>query len=309
MMANEPLALAMTPRQGTRRARQIKTLLVAGAFLAPYTIFFLAFLAIPIFYGFYISLHNWSLFSQNPSWAGFQNYQNLSTDNQFWSSLERTAEFTAITVVLMVIVSLGAALLVSVNLKGQTLYRLIFFAPVVLSVAVVGLVWTTMWNTDIGLVNNLLNRINLPSVEWLSSPNLVIPSLSITTVWWGFGLPMVIFLAGLRSIPAALYDAAYIDGAGPRAAFFHITLPLLRPSMLFVLVTQVIAQFQVFGQPLILTGGGPGTASYTIIMYLYDVAWHFYNLGYGAAIAFALALIMGVITAIQFFFLGNRVEF
>jgi multiple sugar transport system permease protein len=158
-------------------------------------------------------------------------------------------------------------------------------------------------------VNNLLNRIGLPSVEWLSSVGMVIPSLSITTVWWGFGLPMVIFLAGLRGIPTSLYDAAKVDGTGAVATFIFITLPLLRPTLLFVLVTQVIAQFQIFGQSLILTQGGPGTASYTVILYLYDVAWKFYNLGYAAAIAFALAVIMGVVTAIQFIFLGRGVEY
>jgi multiple sugar transport system permease protein len=308
-MASEQSVTVAPVQHTAHRRRQFRTLLTAALFLAPYSVFFVAFLAIPIFYGLYISLHNWSLFSQNPPFTGLQNYQQLLSDNQWWTTLENTVEFSVITVVLMIIVSLGAALIVSAKLKGQTVYRVIFFAPVVLSVAVVGLIWTTMWNTDIGLVNNLLNRVGLPSVQWLSSPTLVIPSLSITTVWWGFGLPMVIFLAGLRGIPAEIYDAARVDGAGSGSLFFYITLPLLRPTMLFVLVTQVVAQFQVFGQPLILTNGGPGTASYTVIMYLYEVAWHFYNLGYAAAIAFALAIIMGVVTAIQFFFLGNRVEF
>jgi len=310
-MAMVQPALPAQPRRAARRRRQLKGLLTAVLFLAPYTLFFLAFLVWPIFYGLFISFHKWSLFpGQNEPFVGLDNYRTLLSDQEWWTALQNTVEFTIITVVLTFVVALGAAMLVSANLKGQTLFRLIFFAPVVLSVAVVGLVWTSMWNTDIGLVNNLLNRVNLPSVEWLSSVNLVIPSLSITTAWWGFGLPMIIFLAGLRGIPPSLYDAAKVDGAGPGAVFVRITLPLLRPTILFVLVTQIIAQFQVFGQPLILTNsGGPGTASMTVILYLYQVAWKFYNLGYAATIAFALALIMGVVTAIQFIFLGREVEY
>lgn len=310
MVGQQHELIVMPKRRSARRQQLVKNVITPGIFLAPYTIFFVAFLAWPIIYGFYISLHKWTVFTHgNAQYTGLDNYNTLLSDQQWWNALQNTVEFTVITVVLMFVVSLGAALLVSANLKGQTIFRTIFFAPVVLSVAVVGLIWTQMWNTDIGLINNLLNRINLPSVEWLSSANLVIPSLSITTVWWGFGLPMIIFLAGLRSIPPSLYDAAKVDGAGSSAMFLRITLPLLRPTLLFVLVTQVIAQFQIFGQSLILTNGGPGTSSMTVIMYLYQVAWKFYNLGYAAAIAFALALIMGVVTAIQFLFLGRGVEY
>lgn len=308
-MKTDQLAVPTARLRAARSRRQWRALLTASIFLAPYTVFFIAFLAFPIFYGFYISLHNWSLFSHNPPYIGFQNYGALLTDDQWWSTLGHTIEFTVITVVLIVIVALLAALLVNTKIKGQTLWRLIFFAPTVLSVAVVGLIWTQMWNTDIGLVNYILTNIGLPKIEWLSSSTLVIPSLSFTTVWWGFGLPMIIFLAGLRGIPASLYEAARVDGAGVWNLFLSITLPLLRPTLLFVLVTQVIAQFQVFGQPLILTNGGPGTSSYTVIMYLYEVAWHDYNLGYASAIAFGLAVIMGIITAIQFRFLGTDLEF
>jgi multiple sugar transport system permease protein len=308
-MKMNQIAAPVVVKPTARRRRQLRDLLTAGLFLAPYTVFFLAFLAIPIVFGFYISLHNWSLFSHNPPFIGVHNYGSLVTDDQWWLTLAHTAVFTAITVILMVIVSLAAALLVNVKLKGLTLYRLIFFAPTVLSVAVVGLIWTTMWNTDIGFVNYVLSSVGLPKIGWLSSPSLVIPSLSFTTVWWGFGLPMIIFLAGLRGIPASLYDAAKVDGAGSFATFLNVTLPLLRPTLLFVLVTQVIAQFQVFGQPLILTGGGPGSSSYTVIMYLYEVAWHYYNLGYAAAIAFGLAIIMGIITAVQFRLFGTEIQY
>jgi len=138
---------------------------------------------------------------------------------------------------------------------------------------------------------------------------LVIPALSLTTIWWGFGFPMLIFIAGLQGIPEQLYEAARIDGANGRQVFTYITLPLLRPTILFVTVTGVISHFQVYGQPFIMTAGGPGRESYTVIFYLYQIAWTAFRMGYGAAVAVAIAIIMAVMTSIQFIFIGRRVEF
>jgi multiple sugar transport system permease protein len=137
----------------------------------------------------------------------------------------------------------------------------------------------------------------------------VLPALSLTTIWWGFGFPMLIFIAGLQGIPEYLYEAARIDGANGWRVFLRITLPLLRPTILFVTVTGVIAQFQVFGQPYIITSGGPGRASYTLIYYLYQMAWVAFRMGYGSAVAVSIAIIMAVITAVQFFLISRRVEY
>src|SRR5262249_23062410 len=152
--------------------------------------------------------------------------------------------------------------------------------------------------------------LGLPPVNWLGDPNLVIPALSLTSIWWGFGFPTLIFLAGLQGIPDQLYEAARIDGANRRQAFLHITLPLLRPTILFVTVTGFISHFQVFGQPFIMTnGGGPGRSSYTVIIYLYQIAWRAFRMGYGSAVAIALAGIILLFTAIQFGLIGRRVEY
>ncbi|MEP7292731.1 MAG: sugar ABC transporter permease, partial [Chloroflexota bacterium] len=137
----------------------------------------------------------------------------------------------------------------------------------------------------------------------------VIPSLSLTTIWWGFGFPMLIFIAGLQGIPEHLYEAARIDGANARQIFQRITLPLLRPTILFVTVTGFIAHFQVFGQPFIITRGGPGRASYTAIYYLYQIAWTAFRMGYGSAVAVTLALIIAAFTVTQFVLLGRRVDY
>jgi multiple sugar transport system permease protein len=149
---------------------------------------------------------------------------------------------------------------------------------------------------------------NGPRPYWLGDVALVIPSISIATVWWTFGFPMLIFLAGLQQIPEHLYEAAKIDGAGPFQSFSRITLPLLTPTLLFVLVTQVIAEMQVFGQPFVMTSGGPGNESRTVVIYLYQTAWAFFRMGYASAMAVSLAMIMIVITLFQFWLLRSRNE-
>jgi multiple sugar transport system permease protein len=151
--------------------------------------------------------------------------------------------------------------------------------------------------------------LGLSRVNWLGSAELVIPTLSITTVWWTFGFPMLVFLAGLQSIPEPLYEAAKIDGAGPWASFTRITLPLITPTMLFVVVTQFIAHMQVFAQPFAITAGGPGTESRSAVMYLYETAWKFFRFGYASSIAVTLAVIMIIVTVIQFRALRGRTEY
>ncbi len=181
--------------------------------------------------------------------------------------------------------------------------------PQLLSVGVVGLIWVWLLSSQFGVINYFLSFIGISPINWLGNENVVIPALSLTTIWWGFGFPMLIFIAGLQGIPEQLYEAAKIDGANGQQLFFFITLPLLRPTILFVTVTGVIAQFQVFGQPFIISGGGPGYGSYTVIMYLYQIAWTSFRMGYGAAIAVSLAIIMAIFTLFQFRFLGQRVEY
>jgi multiple sugar transport system permease protein len=184
----------------------------------------------------------------------------------------------------------------------------LFYAPVVLSVAVMAIIMRRAFNTEYGLVNFYLNWLGFSSVTWLDA-TWGIPALSMSTIWWTFGFPMLIFLAGLLNIPQAIYEAARIDGATGVQSFFRITLPLLRPVLLFVIVTQFIAHLQVFGQPYIITQGGPGDATRSIVQYLYDVGWRFYRMGYAAAIAFALALLIFSVTLLNFRLFGKRVEY
>jgi len=277
-------------------------------FVAPYFIIFLVLAGWPLAYTIYMSLFNRQLFDKNPPYIGLKNYTDLWADPLWITVLFNTVEFVVLTVIGITIVSLSAALLLRSIVRGQTVLRTIFFAPAILSVAVTAIVWQWLLAPDAGALNFIVGLVGIGKLPWTSDAGWAIPSLSLATVWWNFGVPMIIFLAGLLNIDGTLYEASQIDGAGAWRRFQSITLPLLRPTLLFVLVTQIIAQFQVFGQPAFITGGGPGDSSRTILMFLYDTVWRHFQYGYGAAIAVTLALIMALITAVQFAVLGRGTE-
>jgi len=283
--------------------------IAAYLFLAPFIIFFAVFVVRAVIQAVNMSFYDWQILKPAHPFVGLANYAELIGDYVWWIAVKNTIVFTVLTVVGTTVLALLAAVAVTRPVKGNGFFRVLLYMPQLLSVGVVGLVWVWLLSTQFGVINYGLSFLGIHPINWLGDENLVIPALSLTTIWWGFGFPMLIFIAGLQGIPEHLYEAAKIDGANGRQAFFYITLPLLRPTMLFVTVTGVIAHFQVFGQPFIMTTGGPGRASYTVIYYLYQIAWRTFRMGYGAAVAVVLALIMGLFTAIQFKFLGQRVDY
>lgn len=285
--------------------------LAAYLFLVPFFLFFLVFVARAVYQSVYMSFFDWEILRPAKPFIGLDNYQELLGDALWWSSLRNTMIFAIITVIGSSVLALGCALGVNQSVRGQTFFRALFYAPSILSVAVVAIIWGWMMDTQFGILNYGLSLIGLPKVNWLGDANTVLFSLSIATIWWTFGFPMLIFLAGLQTIPDTLYEAARIDGAGTWQIFRFITLPLLQPTILFVTVTGFISHFQVFGQPYIMPpsgAGGPGTASYTVIIYLFQTAWRYYRMGYGSAIAVGLTVVMVTLTLIQFRLFGRRVE-
>jgi multiple sugar transport system permease protein len=193
---------------------------------------------------------------------------------------------------------------------GRDFLRVLFYAPGILSVSVLGIIGIRIWDTQLGIINYFFTTLmGGPRIAWLGNPETVVPALAITTVWWTFGFPMLVFIAGLENIPEALYEAAKIDGANPLQSFRHVTIPLIMPTMLFLTVTQFIAHMQVFAQPYIITGGGPGNGSRTAVMYLYETAWKFFRFGYASSIAVVLAVIMIVVTVVLFGVMRRRAEY
>lgn len=281
----------------------------AYIFLAPFIIFFSIFVVRAVVTAVQMSFFDWQALKPVRPYIGLGNYQELFNDYVWWLALKNTIVFSVMTVVGTTIVALLCAVAVTQRVRGQGIFRVILYMPSLLSVGVVGLAWVWLLNTQFGIINYALSFFGIHPINWLGDENLVIPALSLTSIWWGFGFPMLIFIAGLQGIPEQLYEAARIDGANGRQLFFYITVPLLRPTILFVTVTGFIGNFQVFGQPLIMTSGGPGRASYTVIYYLYEIAWRSFRMGYGSAVAITLAVIIAAFTIVQFVLIGRRVEY
>ncbi len=295
------------PAAGSMARREA---IAAYLFLLPNIIGFLIFTAIAVTASLVISLTNWDLLSP-PRFIGLANYVKLFTnDPTFGKVLVNTIAFTAGSVPLATAIGLGLALVMNQPLRGVVLYRALYFLPVVTSMVVVALIWRWLYNPDFGVVNYALGALGVRQPpNWLTSPAWAMPAVILMAVWKQVGYTMVIYLAGLQAIPGHLYEAASIDGAGGWQRFRHITLPMLTPTTFFVLIISVINSFQVFDAVLVLTGGGPADATRTLVVYIYDQAFTYLQMGYGAAIAWVLCLIIFVITVIQWRLQGRWVYY
>lgn len=281
----------------------------AYVLLLPFFALFAIFIARAVGYSVYMSFFRWAVLAKSHPFIGVKNYQELLGDPVWWLALKNTLIFAVVTVAGSTVLALGSALALVRPIKGQTFFRAVFYAPSVLSVAVVAIIWGWLMDTDFGVINYGLRMIGLPKISWLGDAHIVLFSLSLVTIWWTFGFPMLIFMAGLQNIPDYLYEAARIDGANSWQVFRYVTLPMLRPTILFVTVTGFIAHIQVFGQPYIMAnGGGPGQASYTVIIYLYQAAWRYFRMGFGSAVAVSIAVVMIIFTLVQFRFLGREAD-
>jgi len=269
-------------------------------FLAPFFTLFGVFMVYPLFDS--IRLSTYSVRGmRDQTFVGFENIERLLADPLFWTALWNTAYFALGSLLLQLPVALALALLLSnARLKGRNLFRLSFFSPVLISGVFIAVIFYLLYDRRYGLVNKVLGS----EIPWLQDPDLVMPALVLAGVWRWAGFNMVYFLAGLQSIRRELYEAAAVDGAGTWQTFIHVTIPALKPVIAFVVITSMIGSFQLFDLPYVLTEGGPGNASMTMVMYLYKHGFEFINLGYAATIGWALAVIIGFISIIQVRFFG-----
>ena len=290
--AAEPLS-RVASRTRSRRARDPRAGGLALLFTGPFFVLFVLFLFWPVLSALRTSLFDESLVGGS-SWAGLENYRELLGDPNFWAAMWHTAFFTLLSVPPLVLLALGLALLVSRVTRLQWLFRLAFFAPYVLPVSVVVLVWNWLYQPGFGLINSYLAGLGLAEVNWLGQPVVAMVSAVIVTVWWTLGFNFVLFLAGLQEIPRELYEAAATDGATPGQQLRRITLPLLSSTTLLVTTLQVIASLKVFDQIYLLQLGTPGPENSTrpAIQYIYEAGFTQYRIGYASAMSFVFFLVI-----------------
>jgi multiple sugar transport system permease protein len=291
-------AAAATPTQAGRGRRGDGK--AATGFMAPSMLGLLAFTAFPIVASLIIGFYNWPVIGTH-TFIGLKNYQNLLTSKEFHTAILNTFVFVLLYVPLNIVISLGLAVWIgSKGIRFRGLYRTIFFIPAVTPVVANAAIFSLILSPN-GLIDSLMQTwFGVQAPNFLGSKTWAMPAVVMLSIWQGFGYNMLVFSAALDAVPASLTEAAAIDGAGTVARFFRIVLPLITPSIFFAVVLTLISSFQVFTQAYVLTGGGPGNATTTMVVYLYEQGFQFYKMGLASAVAWVLFIIILVITIFQF---------
>lgn len=289
-----------------RQSAQARRRTIEGwLYVSPFVVGFALFYAGPMLFAIYVSLTSWPILAA-PKFIGLNNFVNMIGDDLFWKSLWITAYYTFVSVPLNVVAGLGLAILLNQKIHAVAVVRTLFYIPAVVTGVAVAVLWWTVFNTEFGLLNAGLRLVGLQPVPWLTHTAWVIPSFIIMSLWQ-VGGTMVIYLAGLQGVPTDMHEAASIDGAGSWQRFWNITIPFISPVLLFTLILGVIGSFQSFTNALIMTDGGPSQASLFYVLYLYRNAWQYNQMGYAAALAWVLFLVILILTLIIFKLTSTRI--
>jgi multiple sugar transport system permease protein len=291
----------------------MKTERAAWVLAGPALVVIGVFFFLPVCAALVLSLTDFDLYAlaslKNLRFIGLDNYLQLLRTPLFWKALANTLIFVVAGVPLSIMASLGAALLINAQLAWcKPLFRTVFFAPVVTSMVAVAVIWRYLYHTRYGVINYLLGQLHLGAVDWLGDPRFAMPAIVIFAVWKNFGYNMIIFLAGLQSIPRDLYEAAELDGARRLAVLRHITLPALAPTMFMVSILTMTGYFQLFAEPYVMTQGGPLQSTVSVLYFMYEQGFKWWNLGSATAVAFVLFLLMFGVTLLQMRFAGRGLE-
>ena len=290
------------------RGRARKTTGAAIGFLAPSLLHLIVFIFTPIIFAAYLSTHRWDVVVPDKPFVGLENFGEILGDSGFWNALKNTLLYT-LNVPIGMTISLTVALMMNRRLKGVAFLRALYFLPSVTSFVAIALVWMWIYHPTFGVANFLLGAVGLGPLQWLNSTDTAMISVIIFSIWLSLGYQMVIFLAGLQGIPEELYDAARIDGANYGQRFWRVTLPLLKPTTFFILVTSFISSFQVFTSIYMMTAGGPVRSTDVIVYHIYQAAWEQLRMGYASAMSWILFVIIVIATWIQFRIIGKNVEY
>lgn len=293
----------MAANTGGRRVFGVRRLVLIEnlwfyLFISPWIIGFLVFTAGPMVASVVISFMRWELLSP-PEFVGLNNWAAMFKDALFWQSLKVTSIYTVFNVPVALTFAFLLALLMNVRVRGISFFRTLYYLPSLVSGVAVAMLWMWLLNPKFGLINWLLSLVGIAGPEWIYSKTWVIPSFVMMNLW-GVGTSMVIFLAGLQSVPGELYEAAELDGAGSLRKLWNVTIPIVSPVILFNLIIGMINSFQVFTQAYVMTAGGPGNASLFYVLYLYRNAFQYFQMGYASALAWVLFVIIAFFTYLVF---------
>ncbi len=304
-----PNVIPSTPRRGV--LRQMRKQWSAYLFLAPTMILFGIFTVAAVIYAFYLSFHEWNILEPAKPFVGLNNYQRLVGDERFGGAIVNTLYYTAASVPLTMGLGLLIALLLNNQIRARGFFRTLFYLPVVTPLVIAAIIWKWVYNGDFGLLNYYLIQLGIidEPLLWLADPNLAMPAVIITSVWKSVGFSMVVYLAGLQSIPEDFYDAAKVDGAVGWQRLKDITIPLLSSTTLFLAVVSVLGAFQVFTEIFIMTNGGPLGRTTTIVYHIYQTAFKFFDMGYASAMAFGMFAMMFAFTLVQLRVMRGEVEY
>lgn len=268
-------------------------------FVLPFLCLFVGLIVYPLFDGIWLGLHKADFFGER-QFIGLENFSRLFSDRLFLKTVANTLYFVLLTVPSMTLIGLGLALALNRTTRTAAILRGIFFSSIVLSVTIVTLLWRIVFIPDGGLLANLYGLFNLEPVAWLNSEALAMPSIAVTTIWWGLGLPMILFLAALQQIPRELYEAAALDNANRWQTLTRVTLPSIRRTFVLVIIIQIVLQFQLFGQSQLMTQGGPNNASRSIVLFVYETGFNRWDIGYATAASQILFLLILIAAMTQY---------
>ena len=281
------------------RTLEQKNSVMGYVMISPILIGILLFSVIPVVFSLYISFTDWDML-HDQNWIGLQNYQTIFSDKMLGIIWKNTGLYCLIAIPGAIFFGLLLALAMNTKIRGVALYRTAFFMPNITTTVAVCIVWSWLYNKDFGLFNNILTSLGLEPIKWISSRKYAMPSVAIMSVWQAMGYDMILLTAGLKGIDETYYEAAMIDGANAWHRFWKITLPMLTPTLFFLVVTHCINYIQMFDAAYILTEGGPGYATRTVVMQIYNTAFTYFRMGEAASYAWVLFVVVFIITILQF---------
>jgi multiple sugar transport system permease protein len=290
----------------SKKFKQIKKQSISYLFIAPAVLVFLIFVFLPMFGSLYWSFTEYNVL-QPPQWVGLENYKTILFDDpRFWKAIGNTFIYVLGTVPVGITLALTAAICIDQKIKFKNFFKTSFFLPSVTSVVAISVIWKWLYaGGKYGLLNHFLSKIGIEPIDWLMNVKWTLPSIMMMSIWGGMGYNMILFLAGLQGIPKTYYDAADVDGANVWGKFWHVTIPFLRPTLLFVSIMSFISSFQVFEQVYIMTGGSEGAVggvldcALTIVAYLYEMGFDNWKMGYASALAYMIFACLFIITLIN----------